>query len=137
MEAYNQAIEQISDKIDIGCSDKNIEQSMRYAYSVCPHKRIRVIRNWQWWDIDFNDEYLAAVHQDGLLPSLVYCEDLIYDSRLLLTTSGGRVRTSLLKKFHTKHSLFETHRTHYILNGLGERKAVKAELVFNINLTST
>ena len=105
---------------------------MEYAYSVCSHKRIRVIRKWQWWDIDFDDKHMDIVHHINLLPSVIYCEDLIFDSQLQLTTSAGRVRTSLLKEFHAQYSIFETLNTHYILNGSGDRKSVKADLVFNM-----
>lgn len=127
---YQVIVEQKGNPIDIGCAENHVKKSIDYAYSISPHKRIRVVKDWQWWDIVFSKPHLEAVENNGLLPSLIFCGNLVYDSRLLMTMSGGRVRTSLLQKFHKEYSLFETKNAHYILCGMGERKAVKPELVF-------
>jgi len=133
---FDEITKQVGDPIDIGCGENNIENSIEYAYSISSSKRIRVVKGWQWMDIVFNERHLEAVKNQGLLPSLIFCENLIYDSRLFMTISGGRVRTSLLQKFHKSHSLFETKNSHYILCGSGERKTVKAELVFTTKVFS-
>lgn len=129
---YHDVFEQKGIPIDIGCADSQVKQSIEYAYSISPAKRIRVVKDWQWWDIKFNELYLELVDNHGLLPSLIFCRNLVYDSRLFMTISDRRVRTSLLIKFHQNYSLFETKNSHYILCGSGEHKTVKAELVFNI-----
>ena len=132
MDTYMQLAEEAGNVIDIGCTDKNIKQALDFAESIDSYKRIRVVTGWQWLDVVFNDEYLAAIKNDGLLPSLIICQDLVYDSRLFITTSRGRVRTSLLEKYHSVYSVFETRNSFYILKGTGNRKTVMAELIFNI-----
>jgi len=128
---YHDIVEQIGVSIDIGCAESHVKNSIEYAYSISPHKRIRVVKDWQWWDIIFSELHLETVENNGLLPSLIFCENLVYDSRLFMTMSGGRVRTSLLQKFHKTYSLFETKNSHYILCGPGQRKTVKSEFIFN------
>lgn len=128
---YHDIVEQIGVSIDIGCAESHVKKSIEYAYSISSHKRIRVVKDWQWWDLEFNDLHLDSVNDHGLLPALIFCQNLVYDSRLFMTMSGGRVRTSLLIKFHRNHSVFETKNSHYILCGSGQRKTVKPELVFN------
>jgi len=131
MNIYNKIVEQVGDPIDIGCAENNIENSIEYAFQVSHHKRVRVVKDWQWWDLELNDFHCEVVDDHGLLPSLIFCRNLVYDSRLFMTMSGGSVRTSLLQKFHNNYSLFETKNSHYILCGSGERKTVKPALVFN------
>lgn len=127
---YNEIFARDGDKIDIGCEERNIDKLIKYALSVSPNKRIRVVKKWHWLDVIFNDDDLEVVKSEELLPSLIYCENLVYDSRLIITIPGRHVRTSLLIKFHQKYNLFETKNTHYILIGTGQRKSVKAEFVF-------
>lgn len=132
MNSCEDIFNQTGDTIDIGCSDNNIPKSINYAYSVSGNKRVRVVKDWQWWDLIFDERTHEAFTNEGLQPSIVYCKNLIFDSDLFVTNSGVHVRTSLLKKFHKDYSVYETNNTHYILNGPGERKSVNAELVFNI-----
>jgi len=131
MKIFTELVKLNGDNIDIGCPEENIQDAIKFSYEL-NNKRIRVVKGWHWLDVCFSDKHLSIINLEGLLPSLIICQDLIFDSRLFLTTSGGRVRSSLLQKFHSEYSVFETANSHYILSGIGERKIVPADMIFNI-----
>ncbi|VAW82622.1 hypothetical protein MNBD_GAMMA12-572 [hydrothermal vent metagenome] len=112
---------------ELGCSELESSVMWKLAETLTPGKKIRSIRNWQWWYITFPEgvdvpEYLS--------PSMVYSDNLIADSSGILY-AGNWVRSTLLLNFH-KECLFETENSFYLLVGKGTQKTVDAKTAFSL-----
>jgi len=119
---------------DYGCGEEKINEMLIKAQKIDPYKKIRVIKEWQWWDLQFYDNEMAneILKRENFEPSIIYSHYLISDSSGEFR-QGYNVKTTILKKFHKDtNCIFETKNTFYIMVGNGVRKKVDAILATSI-----
>jgi hypothetical protein len=92
-------------------------------------KRIILIQNWQWLDIDLSD-YSAEQISDDFNPNMIYAPRITR-----YTDSDLRpryfVRSSPLVEFHDD-CIFETKNSFYIMGGPGTKKTVTPRIILSI-----
>jgi hypothetical protein len=91
-------------------------------------KRIILIQNWQWLDIDLSD-YSAEEISDDFNPNMIYAPRITR-----YTDSDLRpryfVRSSPLVELHDDY-IFETKNSYYIMGGPGTRKTVTPKIILS------
>ena len=115
---------------DAGCDTNNIDKYIAICISINPEKNICTVKDWQWWDLDVDEEAAEIYAETGSHPCLIKSDCVIEDQ-------AGRykykewVRSSLLSNF-SHNCIFETSNTFYILVGKGSRKKVSLDVVRSI-----
>lgn len=107
---------------EAGCDERDIERYVATCHELLPNKKVCVVKNWQWWDLELTEQHKQLFQHNGQYPALVKA-DTIIDDEAGRYPSGGWVRTSLLVRF-TENCIFETRNTVYLLVGKGSRKSV-------------
>lgn len=112
---------------DYGCSELLVDKMIQESKVIAPNKPICTVSDWIWIDFMFPKEKLDIFSNEGVHPSLVRSENIIFDEaeRPNINTS---VRSTWLKSFHN-NCLFMTRNTSYILVGRGSRVSVSPELL--------
>jgi len=105
--------------LNVGCYEEDIDSMKRVVRRIDKSKKIRVLLDWQRWDVDIPR---CKMLPSGLLPVMVYSSNVVEDSSSKLE-SGDYVRSTLAVHIY-KECIVETANTFYILVGAGELKKV-------------
>lgn len=116
---------------DVGCSEEEAWEISRRLLSMPGKKRVRIVGNWVWLDVQAKDAEVAEMDRAGVMPSLIYAHRLISDSANELVR-GGWVCTTLLLKESCPGYVVETRNSTYILVGQGHRRSVMPGAVLSI-----
>lgn len=111
---------------DAGCKKAQVKEMITHCKTINYNKNICIVRAWQWWDLELENEAKEALKKDGRLPCVVKSDHIIEDYACRFNP-GDWVRTSLLLKFH-HNCIFETQNTFYILVGEGTRKSILTDI---------
>lgn len=107
---------------DAGCDEKDIERYVATCRELVSDKKLCVVKNWQWSDLELTEQYKQLFQQAGQQPALIKADTIIDDEAGRFPPNGW-VRTSPLTRF-TENCIFETLNTAYLLVGQGTRKTV-------------
>jgi hypothetical protein len=120
---------QEGESFDAGCDESDIERYRKICHELLPNKKVCVVKNWIWWDLDVTEDHKQLFKQNGQLPSLIKADTIIDDEsgRFL---PGEWVRSSPVVNF-TENCIFETKNTVYLLVGKGSRKTVQLNLAMS------
>ena len=110
------------DTYDVGCSEDQFYTMIKSARRNNPHKPIRMLRDWIWWQIEYPQAELDKLHEKGLQPARIRADNVLFDETEMYE-SDHWIITSLLVEF--RHDcLFESEDMTYILCGPGTRKCL-------------
>lgn len=110
------------DICDFGVEESLLPKMVELAQNRYPHKKIRAVKQWMWWDYDIPVETCAKFSAAGVQPAIVFSTYLIWDSSGQWE-EGWNVKTTPLVTFE-ENCFFITRNTVYILVGQGHRKRV-------------
>jgi hypothetical protein len=110
---------------DAGCDESSIERYRDKCHEHIPNKKVCVVKNWMWWDLDIPEQHKQLLQQSGQHATLIKA-DTIIDDEAGRFRPGEWVRTSPLVSF-TENCLFETKNTVYLLVGKGSRKKISLD----------
>lgn len=112
---------------DFGCNEEDLDQLIQVAIFRYPNKRYRATKDWVVWDLDESDESKKIYKQRGLLTTVLYARNIIFDSSRELNIGDYARSTPLIC---LEEGCFCVSRnTVYICVGSGMRKTVDPELV--------
>lgn len=89
-----------------------------------------LVRDWRWLDIDVSDETRDGLKKRGLLPAVVFANNVVIDSRMRWGR-GDWVKTSLLHRYD-EGGVFMTLNTVYLLMAEGTRQTTTLEALRSI-----
>ncbi|MCL1078614.1 hypothetical protein D5R81_11940 [Parashewanella spongiae] len=118
------------DHFDVGCSEDDVEKYRALSHTLILSKKVCIVKNWLWWDIDVPKNTLDLLTQNRLHPVMVKADTVIEDEAGRFHY-GDWVRTSFLTKF-TDNCIFETKNTVYLLVGSGMRKSVSLDVALSL-----
>lgn len=113
------------DSFDAGCNESDIEKYRAKSHKLIPSKKVCIVKNWMWWDLDVTQQEKQRLQQSGQYPNILKA-DTIIDDEARRFPPGGWVRSSLLVNF-SENCIFETRNTVYLLVGKGTRKTVSID----------
>jgi hypothetical protein len=115
------------DIYDVGCSEEQFYTMIKSARRNNPHKPIRILRDWIWWQIEYPQAELDKLSEKGLQPARIRADSVLFDETEMYE-SDHWIITSLLVEF--RHDcLFESEDMTYILCGPGTRKCLTPEQI--------
>ena len=114
------ALDSTGDPSNIGCKEADIPRLMEEYSLLFDRKQHCIVKDWKWCDVDVSEQDSIDMKEQGVKPSFVMANHIIFD-QMGRFPEGGGVRTSLLSKF-IPPAIFETRNTIYILTGKGTRE---------------
>jgi len=115
------ALGKSGEPFDIGCSEADIPKLLEIHNTLFEHKKHCIIKDWKWCDVSLPEKDVATFKAQGMHPSFVLANYVIFDESGRFN-EGDWVRTTLLTQFH-EPAIFETINTVYILVGPGTRES--------------
>lgn len=112
----------------VGCSEPNHDACFEKALEIANGKRVRSVKDWQWWDL--SDVTSEHAFQYGAIPAVIYAGRILRDT----SNPNGepqRCRTSPIVMLH-ENIFVETQNSIYMLVGPGTRKSTTVRMVMSI-----
>jgi|GEM_PF-447553 len=129
----NQFVKLVTQKgepCDFGCNESAVEEMLARAKQLSPNKPCRVVTGWSWGDLDIDSQLAERFRQEGIQPSFVFANTIIFDEADPWD-AGLCIKTTFLKCFY-EPCIFVTRNTNYVLVGPGVRRKVLPETYINL-----
>lgn len=120
-------LEDRGDPFDIGCSDDQFFTMIKSARRNNPQKPIRILKDWIWWQIEYRQEELNRLTENGLQPVRIRADQVLLDETKMYEQDHWIITSLLVEIRH--NCLFESEDVTYILAGPGTRKHISPEQI--------
>jgi hypothetical protein len=96
-------------------------------------KKIRFVSHWMWWNLQASEKDLDLLTNEGVKPSALYAENLVWDEYGIFEV-GLCIKTTPLQelKQFMGANLYITKGTIYVLVGPGHRSDITLEMYDSI-----
>lgn len=129
---YVRLVRQKGAAFDFGCNESEVEEMIARAKQLSPNKPCRVVSGWSWGDLDIDSQLAEKFRQEGIQPSFVFANTIIFDEADPWD-AGLCIKTTFLKYFYDP-CIFVTRNTTYVLVGPGVRLTVLPEVYTELKL---
>lgn len=115
--------------VDGEADDGDLEALIQRVLASFPGHPFCIVKDWHILDLDEPPEAIRLMAEQGLMPLLVYAEQVVYDSKQRFS-SGDWVRSTVLKALDGHYA--STRNTVYVLLGSGRRCRCRAAAALSI-----
>lgn len=114
-----------------GLSESQARELGVERYMNSPAKKVRIVRDWVWLDIQAPQSEATALEQGGFMPAILYAHAVVHDFSNDFD-AGNWVCSTVLVKGSSPSTLVETKNSFYILVGKGYRRTVRPQVIVSI-----
>lgn len=116
-----------------GLSESQARELGVERYMNSPAKKVRIVRDWVWLDIQVPQSEATVLEEDGFMPAILYAHAVVHDFSNDFDAGNWVCSTVLVKGSSSSPStLVETKNRFYILVGKGYRGTVRPQVIVSI-----
>jgi len=110
---------------DYGCPDDRFYWAIQTARRANPRKPIRIVKDWSWLEIEYDERMLGELTTKGLQPIRIKADSVLLDETKTYEQDHWLISSHLVD--FRENYIFETEEITYILACEGTAKTVTPE----------